>query len=627
MRMNSLRTTSIRRRARALRLPSEVTHQVTSIFLFWVKKSGPEWTCNRMKSIKNDIMKYAATGELPQSLWVEKTEAGNFKGVWQWLQFQAARSPRLLKRVLTLLNMYTGLISSEVTRDQRKKFLSSVEGSRRDVPQEYHLLLRKVARSLPKLPRLYPARKILLSGRRRPSHEQRMLREILEFFAFPTGRQLMGKYANMGGILTPLMDVFGAQRSHMCPVEPSIGEIQYTQEPGFKCRFFAAPHIWIQHCLDPLKGGLLNLVEQLPWDATHDQYKADPWIRTRLQEGRTVHCFDLSDATNVFPLELQMTVMRELLQPQDSLWADLFEEVSLMPWTFEGKQVVWKRGQPLGLGPSFPIFTITHGLLLQALNNKPWAGEYFVLGDDVIILDDDLARAYSVALEELDLPHSPTKSIQSAKYGEFAGRIFHKNGVIQPVKWKHLRDDNIIDMVRNNGPEFISILDPDIQPFMRYLSSLPAPLGFSWSSQGLTLDEAVTGLEHLLWPEEVRSLSYDLDDFKRITDRLNTVSERQRRHLSRNLSYRLSQLLSENRRLQEEEVSKYFPKFLVPLTPVLGRNLYEVGYSGSKLPMAQPKSRHQKARRGPKLSSVIRSLKQIFDALPAEAKAPFGSPR
>jgi hypothetical protein len=443
-----------------------------------------------MKDIKAAVVYFIATDELPSEIWVRKSSANKFAGVWGWLQSHASQSRKGKRRVLQLLNLYTSVVAKQLSRKQKKKFFSSVEGKRNKVPSSYHQNLARAARDF-HVAELKSLDDFLSSAKRRPNHESRMLPEFYEFFGTPTGRKLIVRHFDiLNQVLGPLL---GTQRprSEDAKNPAVIGEIHCTQEPGFKARLFASPQLWLQQCLEPLKRGLNVLLQNLPWDGTHNQQIADEHILHALSVKRNVHCFDLSDATNVFPLELQITVLRTVLHKKDLRYVEFFNDVATLPWKFEDRTVVWARGQALGLGPSFSMFALTHGMLIYALNGKNHNNDFFVIGDDVVILNDQLAESYANALVELDLPYSPLKTLRSNRIAEFAGYTFTPEGKFQTMKWKGLRDENLLETVRNNGPEFIEFVPAAVRPFVEWFTKLPEPIGFGWNREGSKITERI----------------------------------------------------------------------------------------------------------------------------------------
>jgi hypothetical protein len=80
----------------------------------------------------------------------------------------------------------------------------------------------------------------------------------------------------------------------------------------------------------------------------------------------------------------------------------------------------------MGVAPSFAAFTVSHISLLRALGGNQ--NTFKVLGDDVLICDKKLFEAYMVALNLLNVPISPAKSLFESDVGEFAGRLVDKIG-------------------------------------------------------------------------------------------------------------------------------------------------------------------------------------------------------
>jgi hypothetical protein len=88
----------------------------------------------------------------------------------------------------------------------------------------------------------------------------------------------------------------------------------------------------------------------------------------------------------------------------------------------------------MGALSSWPVFALTHGLLVGYLASKCGAttSSFKVLGDDIVIRDDRLAAQYKKCLEDLDIPISWSKTMQSKTTFEFAKRWFHKGVEISP---------------------------------------------------------------------------------------------------------------------------------------------------------------------------------------------------
>jgi hypothetical protein len=162
--------------------------------------------------------------------------------------------------------------------------------------------------------------------------------------------------------------------------------------------------------LSKLGNFLFGVIRSLPWDCTFDQEKGLVFTLEALKRGKKVYCFDLSDATNYFPLELQEYVVSFCGHPDIDTSMRLFRHLARARWStpnsydimdFEAEFLQCSKGQPLGLYPSFPLFALTHGLLLRALEYEFGLKDTFrVLGDDVVITSGSVASRYTEVMEK-----------------------------------------------------------------------------------------------------------------------------------------------------------------------------------------------------------------------------------
>jgi hypothetical protein len=336
--------------------------------------------------------------------------------------------------------------------------------------------------------------------------------------------------------------------------EMPIGKISVIQEPGFKARFIANPNRVVQWLLQPLGDFLFKVIKELPWDCTFDQHKADNQIRVVLQENneidkkisslkqeyeknirdsenlgyytraktlrahyksdvaaleagkQKVYCFDLSNATDRFPLGIQLSLMVQVAYTLPEVQRELmlsqcrfFELAARSEWIYKGDVLKWTRGQPLGLYPSFPLFALTHGMLLlslyfQAHGDLPnWTVRtpFFVLGDDVIIFDDWLAISYQSALKDYAIPFSLGKSILSYKAAEFCGHLFTAQNYYIPTKWRCVSEESFIEFLKVWGIEGINLLPRHIRDVATVVARLPEPVGLGYNPEGVSLEERV----------------------------------------------------------------------------------------------------------------------------------------
>lgn len=300
--------------------------------------------------------------------------------------------------------------------------------------------------------------------------------------------------------------VFGGPRSRC------VGRIGFIQEPGFKLRAVANPNRLLQLALEPLKESIqvsleraFGLYSRRRSDFTTDQDLGVKYVQSWLRQGRTVHCVDLSDATNHFPLIYQTRALRswfsEIFHPardkEKYLYyqelVSLWEDVSKGLWEVKGPSgsLQWTVGQPLGLGPSFPAFAFTHNLLLHNLAVRH-GGEFAILGDDVAIVGDKLHDQYRKVLYVSECPVSEHKCLSSDRAAEFAGKLITRDAVLSGYKWKEVSDRSFLDHCRLLGQRSASCLRPRQRHIFNMIAEVPKELGgLGFNPKGKTLDRRI----------------------------------------------------------------------------------------------------------------------------------------
>jgi hypothetical protein len=160
--------------------------------------------------------------------------------------------------------------------------------------------------------------------------------------------------------------------------------------------------------------------------------------------GNTCWCFDLSSATDRFPLQLQIYLLRllDLGKYADAL-SEICSEDFRVSTGFGEESWQYACGQPMGLYGSFPLFSLAHLCLVEGLcqlGEVQTADAYCLVGDDVIILDQYVAEGYREVMNAMGVEISETKTMQSSSVAEFAGFVGYRTNqsvaVFRPFKHK-----------------------------------------------------------------------------------------------------------------------------------------------------------------------------------------------
>lgn len=600
-------------RMKCIGVPAEISDPLVRLFFKWADASGIEWTIQRWKDIKVDFLR--KKGGLPKcSSWVKAGKDGSFfGGPFGSLETWGFRSQANFRKTTQFLNLYTTFFASNVTSKQAKKFISGV-----------------TAKAVPLSPTISEELKrgIQLSGLK-PVRKLPTFRPLLSYIASPSKRAptLLGSVPESAGIIDSIgfLDC-EAGNSHLLrylqfykPIlvglEPEfnyvvrnytalgirsnptpkpgffeVGRIGLIQEPGYKLRAVANPGRVFQKVLEPFGKVLFDILKNLPWDCTFNQDKADIAISTRLAAGKFVHSVDLTGATDYFPLVLQEAVLRHVFQSFPE-YVDLFLEISQMDWSVPSdlarelgsRTLRWSKGQPLGLFPSFASFALTHGILLLGLLGREYDDQFFILGDDVVILDDDLYHSYRDALRQLDCPVSESKTLSSTIMAEFRSILFFKDDHITQFKWRRLSDDSFVDIVRSS-PNLRPLLLPRQRKVVDIISGLPIEFGgCGWNPGGISLDIRIKPFMDLIL--QVEEPKERLMGYNRIVNTL--IHESKYALLSGSYS------VLANRRnivgaLDQRAVSlvhSHLGRSFVPLYEIMGGNLDLVLNSDVDLPL------------------------------------------
>jgi hypothetical protein len=501
-------------------IPKHMINPLAELMMRWVSCSGEEWTVKRLKSLKQLVI-HQRSG-IPYSLPLARNRHGELKGVIGSLMRWATKSDDCFYKAVNALMAYTHWTSCKVTKSQRKKFLEAVRATPRSVTEGMKDLIRRstIQAIQSRTVKTMPSPLLLYMGsssKRAPTmYGSKVQSEQLLYELYLTRNQ--STWEHIQSLWTPIYQwVFKGLDVRRLVDEihedcitngPMIGgEVHFLQEPGYKLRSIASPYRLFQVASEPLKADLKKVVSELPWDCTHSQDRAFKPVQEAIRNGTKVHSVDLSNATDYFPLELQEIVL-QTIYGHTCPYVKLFRDVSRSSFKSEIGVINWTQGQPLGFGPSFFLFTLSHGLLLYGLNGCQWNHDFYVVGDDVVILNDTLYHSYINSIRLLGCPYSPDKSISSNKLAEFAGKLILSDLVIPQLKWRGLSDDNFIDIARLVGPRVRSLLSKRQNAILNVFAHIPDfihPYGLNWSYPGSNLEKMVKAGMELSFEQSVLS--------------------------------------------------------------------------------------------------------------------------
>lgn len=227
------------------------------------------------------------------------------------------------------------------------------------------------------------------------------------------------------------------------------GRLAFKEEGAGKVRVFVAiPNALKQALLRPAHDWCMKILRMLPTDGTFNQTAP----LGRLSKLKSLRSFDLSSATDRFPLAIQGVLIEALFNltnafawVRSGLGVNAFkaptDEDQLPCYS---KLVRFATGQPLGFLSSWPLFALCHHFFVWYSADRVYPGrkfkKYALLGDDIVIGDSLVAKVYQEVMTELGVGISAPKSWISERGGlEFAKKFRIQDRDLSPISVKMLR--------------------------------------------------------------------------------------------------------------------------------------------------------------------------------------------
>jgi len=488
----------------------------------WIKSSGVEWTVDRLKAMKIFALQTQAGNADYKPGWIATHKDGTFKGPFRVI------GSLTFPQQLACLNAASAIKLKDMSRNQIAKTRKSISDPW--VAPTTEKFVERAGSMLRNNAELRTFRSI------KPNYKRMIPGGLTTakpgtFYEGWVGSFIQGLYNPL--VADFLEKKFGFDSSVTFVLEPawddmvmaSPGAIHCIQEKGAKARVVAMPNSALQTCLRPMHKALNIILDQLDTDCTFNQDEGAEFALRQLRDNKKVFSVDLSSATDRFPRHVQLQVL-EALGWHDE--ARLFKRASEGHWRLtesfgeklENEYLTYSVGQPMGLYGSFALFALTHNVLLRTLCSEMGLSpveSFRVLGDDVIISDDNLHTAYRRVLTNFEVPVSESKTIQSDLLAEFAGYVIHKDlGSFKPPKVPSVDGRNFLAYVKAFGFDAIKDLPSKTRKVARIVAELPVELG------GLGLNPKGKPLLERLEPLTLNDGSVDVVRFSLFGKQLNS---------------------------------------------------------------------------------------------------------
>jgi hypothetical protein len=253
---------------------------------------------------------------------------------------------------------------------------------------------------------------------------------LLESIGIVGGERLREDMSNYRRLIPHIAQYLGSFLDRLS--KDSFRRLSVIMDKEGKNREIAILDYYSQQALRPLHKYLFKVLRRIPQDSTFDHFGRTHNLKKT--EGSSYHSIDLSNATDRFPIDIQMEVLTVMF---GSEYANAWKDIMVgYPFDYKGRKIFYRTGNPMGAYSSWSIFTLCHHFMVYLASkeaNIPWSDcPYMLLGDDIVIADDKVADNYRALLERFDIPFSKEKSHQSPYLFEFAKRFVHDGTEISP---------------------------------------------------------------------------------------------------------------------------------------------------------------------------------------------------
>lgn len=246
---------------------------------------------------------------------------------------------------------------------------------------------------------------------------------------------------------------------YLLSIRPRVSKLGVTarlsrlEEAAGKIRVVAIVDFWTQMALKPLHRAIFAVLRLIPNDGTFGQESCVAMLQRKVGEGLiqareqgttfTAYSYDLSSATDRIPVDIYQFMLTRLFDGSFSVfwralltfrkWEDRWSTVNERGGVERHREDrQYAVGQPMGAYSSWAMLALAHHAIVQYCAHlegfSGWFGEYGIVGDDVVILNDKVAARYLAVVTGWGVSISMSKSLVSSTGAfEFCKRLV-RNG-------------------------------------------------------------------------------------------------------------------------------------------------------------------------------------------------------
>jgi hypothetical protein len=235
---------------------------------------------------------------------------------------------------------------------------------------------------------------------------------------------------------------FTNRRGETLSPKSQLSKLSLVKDKEAKCRVVAILDYWTQSTLFPLHKALMALLRRQKPDCTFNQGS----FRSKLPSHGPFYSIDLSSATDRVPVAIQEPVLGALVGNKEyaAAWRQLLTEREYSTSWGNKSRVKYGVGQPMGAYSSWTMFSVTHHLIVRYAAKKVGLtanfNRYVLLGDDIVIAHEAVAKEYMAIMGGLGVDISEAKTFISHDMYEFAKRVILRGTEVTPAPFGSMFD-------------------------------------------------------------------------------------------------------------------------------------------------------------------------------------------
>lgn len=246
------------------------------------------------------------------------------------------------------------------------------------------------------------------------------------------GRELTTRLAMLDMWLRGPIGQWAVTRGIKKGREDWLRAISIRSDRELKLRPFAILDYWSQSACKRLHDEIFSHLKGFKTDFTFRQLEAIPYLQ-EIKPSNHYWSLDLTSATDRMPISTQTKMLALFIgEAKAEAWRDIMVGYPFKLTSSNHPDILYQCGQPMGAYSSWAVFTLLHHFLVRVAADNIGYKRYALLGDDIVVCDDEVAERLKMLYHSLGVEVNLSKTMVSKDTFEFAKRLITKGEDVSP---------------------------------------------------------------------------------------------------------------------------------------------------------------------------------------------------